>query len=195
MRAAASPPPLKIAALAGRRIDARGSADPHFPLESVPRVEKALEGLFQSENVSVVVSSAACGADLIGLCVAQRLHLRTRIVLPFDIESFRETSVMDRPDGRWGALFDQVLNYSEMHSDVVVLDERVGTEEAYSAATKEILDQVTSMAAASRGKLRPMAVLVWDGRQREPGSASDESALFRRLAFAAGMDVSTIPTV
>ena len=50
--------------------------------------------------MSVLVCSAACGADLIALQAAGRVSLRRRIVLPFEPSRFRDSSVVDRP-GDW----------------------------------------------------------------------------------------------
>jgi hypothetical protein len=47
-------------------------------------VTERLRKVFRAERASIVVSSAACGADLIDLREARALGLRRRIVLPFD---------------------------------------------------------------------------------------------------------------
>jgi hypothetical protein len=55
-----------------------------------------------------VVSSAACGVDIIASEVASEIGLRRRIVLPFARELFRETAANDRDVSR-SFHFDQVM--------------------------------------------------------------------------------------
>src|ERR671936_863361 len=97
-----------IIALAGRRIDAASASPARFPGENIGMVAEALQRLFRTEGATAVVSSAACGADLIALREAGALKLRRRVVLPFAAASFRGSSVTDRP-GEWGPLFDAIV--------------------------------------------------------------------------------------
>jgi hypothetical protein len=55
-----------------------------------------------------VVSSAACGVDIIASEVASEIGLRRRIVLPFARDLFHETSANDRDVSR-SFHFDQVM--------------------------------------------------------------------------------------
>ena len=61
--------PLGIA-LAGRRVDAADASEPRFPLASVPLVRDRLHAFFTERPAAALVSSAACGADLVALEVA-----------------------------------------------------------------------------------------------------------------------------
>ena len=90
-----------IIALAGRRIDAADADTQRFPVENIELVRRRLRELFERERPEALVSSAACGADLIALDEAGALGIRRRVILPFDRRRFRETSVIDRP-GRLG---------------------------------------------------------------------------------------------
>src|SRR5438270_205679 len=98
-----------IVAGAGRRIDAPDGGQPRFPLENVAKVRRRIRALLEQQRVAGVVSSAACGADLVVLSEAVSLGLRCRVVLPIERARFRESSVVDRP-GDWGPLFDRVLD-------------------------------------------------------------------------------------
>ena len=109
-----------VVALAGRRIDAPNTDPKRFPLGAVMRVSRGIETLLREEQSIALVASAACGADLIGLQNARALGLRTRIVLPFEAQSFRESSVVDRP-GDWGDRFDAVIADARKRNDVVEL--------------------------------------------------------------------------
>src|SRR5215510_14628657 len=98
----------RVAALAGRRIDAADASTSRFPLANTELVRERLQALLRAEQSDALVCSAAYGADLIALDVAGALGLRRRVVLPFAAERFRQSSVTDRP-GDWGPLFDQII--------------------------------------------------------------------------------------
>src|SRR5450432_2011251 len=92
-----------IIALAGRRVDPVHAKQQRFPAASknVEIVRERIRIILQTEGATVLVSSAACGADLLALSEAGALGLRRRVVLPYDRKEFRATSVTDRP-GEWG---------------------------------------------------------------------------------------------
>ncbi len=76
-----------IVALAGRRIDAEAAQTASFPLANVARVRQELHDLLVKLKPLALVSSAACGADLLALDEAGALGIRRRVVLPFDADS------------------------------------------------------------------------------------------------------------
>lgn len=80
-----------VLAAAGRRIDEPGVATPRFPLDRVKAVRREISEFLVRERVRAVVSSAACGADLLTLAEAERLHLTRRIVLLFPVNSFERS--------------------------------------------------------------------------------------------------------
>ena len=143
-------------ALSGRRIDAEHSKTSRFPLENVEFVRQALRDLFIESRADTLVSSAACGADLLALEEAGKLGMRRRIVLPFAPEQFLQSSVMDRP-GDWRGAFERAI----AGSDVVVLESG-----SYAGASQAILDE-----AAKLGDVT--AVVVWDGKSRGNGDVTE----------------------
>src|SRR5262245_66089037 len=70
-----------IIALAGRRIDAPDAPTPRFPSENVRLVQSRLADLFAREGATALVSSGACGADLVALEVAGARGMQRRVVL------------------------------------------------------------------------------------------------------------------
>jgi hypothetical protein len=58
---------------------------------------------------------------LLALRAAKVLGLRRRLVLPFSVEAFRDTSVTDRPDD-WGPLYDELIAAARQTDDLVVMD-------------------------------------------------------------------------
>lgn len=203
-----------VVALAGRRIDAPGGDPPRFPLDMAERVRDRVRDVLLGEAAITLVSSAACGADLLALDAAAQLGLRRRIVLPLPVARFRKVSVVDRP-GDWGPLFDRCIDDARTAADLVVLDCQDATmDAAFSTANERILQEAAALAVAPGATstaapgapitaaqdtppgvppmaVRVVAVLVWDG---EPRGADDHTAAFGRLARERGLAVIEIPT-
>jgi PAS domain-containing protein len=159
-----------------------------FPLRRVSAVRERTAALLRARAARVVVSSGACGADLIAQGEAAALGLRGRIVLPFEAGRFRETSVTDRP-GEWGGEFDRLVARVREAGDLVVLEGAGEGTAAYAAANAAILDEADRL-AASLG-LPPLAVIVWDGAPRGPG---DLTEAFAAAARGRGWEVAEVET-
>ena len=193
-----------IVAFAGRRIDATDAEPPRFPLTQVNVVQKKIEELFRRDNVNALISSAACGADLIALRMAQKLGIRYRIVLPFAPERFRITSVMDRPctqEWNWGVLFDQVIGIAQGKGALVVVETHEDRQAAYQAVNHAILNEALQQSRiqpnVSRMELpqemyEVHAVIAWDGHARGP---RDLTLHFAQEARSRGLVVKEILTL
>jgi len=177
-----------IIALAGRRVDSADAKKPRFPLRNVERVRTRVREVLKEKGATALLSSAACGADLIALSEAGELGLRRRVILPFERRRFRETSVTDRP-GEWGPLYDQVLDAVEAAGDLVIL-QNVSDDEAYSAANRAILDEAVALARTAQKP--PIAVLIWDGVSRGVGDLTEEFGAEARRRGLAVTEVRTI---
>jgi hypothetical protein len=177
-----------VIALAGRRIDAPGASVRRFPPENVERVRQSLEGLLRNQAATVLVSSAACGADLVALQQAGALALRRRVVIPFDRERFRTGSVVDRP-GDWGALYDRILDEVGARGDLVVMRDLPHGDAAYAAVNRAILDEAQAIARSARAPLG--VVLVWDGTAHGAGDLTDA---FGEAARQRGLRVFEVST-
>ena len=110
-----------IVAAAGRRIDPWDATVPRFPSSAVRETRRRIDDTLVRHKAIALVTSAACGADLLALSSAADLRLRRRVVLPFAPELFRKTSVTDRP-GEWGPVFDETLLQLQAAGDVLILD-------------------------------------------------------------------------
>ena len=178
----------RVAALAGRRIDAADAASSRFPLAKTELVRGRLTALLRAEQSDALVCSAACGADLIALEAAGALGLRRRIVLPFAPERFRATSVTDRP-GDWGPRFDRIIDEIRANGDLVVLGLDEGDDAAYAVANEAILSEAEALAGGEPAQV--VAIIVWEGRSR---GAGDLTEAFATLARARGHPVRAVLT-
>jgi hypothetical protein len=177
-----------IIALAGRRVDSDDAKYARFPLENVETVRSRARAVLQQKGATALVSSAACGADLIALSQAGQLGLRRRVILPFERARFRETSVTDRP-GEWGPVYDEVLDSVEASGDLVVL-ECGSDDEAYAAANRAILDEAVILGKAVHQPVD--AVLLWNGASRGDGDLTESFAVEARKR---GLSVTEVLTI
>jgi tetratricopeptide (TPR) repeat protein len=177
-----------VTAVAGRRIDATKAPDKRFPSQNEGLVKERIRNMLVGTASIGVVSSAACGADILALECAEDLDLRHRVVLPFSRERFRSTSVVDRGE-EWGARFDAIL--SKLGKDDVIEMTFDGNEdEGYAAANGRILDEAAKMAEA-QGQ-RVVAAIVWNGVARGAGDLTDG---FQKLAAGRKMEVVSVGTL
>ena len=195
---------VTIVAFAGRRIDVTDAETPRFPLTQVNVVQKKIEELFRRDNVKTLICSAACGADLIALRVAQKLRIGYRIVLPFAPERFRITSVMDRPctqEWNWGVLFDLVIDIAQEKGELVVVETDEDSQTAYQAVNHAILNEALQQGRnqADASTMEPpqeihevQAVIAWDGHARGP---RDLTLHFAEEARSRGLVVKEILTL
>lgn len=177
-----------IITLAGRRIDAPDTEEKRFPLEMKETVGARIRDFLRRYNVRMLVSSAACGADLLALNAAHELGIERHIILPFDREKFRETSVTDRP-GDWGTLFDEICDEAERKGNLVILEGFEDDEsKAYSAVTTKLIQFAENLQTETE---KLLAVAVWEGETKDE---ADETNSFIKLAKSKDITVEEIST-
>lgn len=174
-----------VAALAGRRIDAQDADSLRFPLEEAEHVAKKLHRHFRQEHVKLLICSAACGADILALEVAEKLAIPAIIVLPVAPPLFRKISVTDRP-GNWGERFDRLLAEARDRSGLVELGLNASDEHIFSVTNQWIIQT-----ALESGFHRKLAFVVWEGRSR---GGDDSTAQFLNLARNHGFEKRSILT-
>jgi hypothetical protein len=182
-----------VVALVGRRIDPEPTLTPRFPFDQVNRVRIEITDQLRRSHAVALVSSAACGADLVALQTAHEMRLRTRIILPFSAARFRVTSVVDRPRPEfWGDMFDRVASVARAEGNLVELD-MMETDDAYSAANAIIIDEARKLAdVKDNGPLSLVALVVWEGASR---GADDNTYKFVKLARHSGFRVEQVLTL
>jgi len=178
-----------VTALAGRRIDPPGAKGQNrrFPLENETKVAQRIRNMLVGTASTGVVSSAACGADILALENAGGLGLNRRVVLPFPRDRFRSTSVVDRGE-EWGKRFDTILADLDK-SDVIELNLEGNEDEAYAATNGRILDEAVKSVDVGQ---RALAAIVWNGLSR---GSSDLTVAFRKLAEDKEIETLSVPTL
>jgi len=182
-----------IVAVAGRRIDAADTQTTRFPHGNLDAVRAALSRTLENAAAMLVVASAACGSDLLALDAASVLGIRTRIILPFAPDVFRETSVVDRPQPvYWGNLYDRLIAEARGRGDLIVLDRDRNDPGAYVAANQAIIGEALLAASDEAPPARPIAVIAWEGAPRGADDATDD---FRRAALQRGFTIEQVSTL
>jgi hypothetical protein len=177
-----------IIALAGRRVDAPNAKQSRFPPQNIEIVRERIRALLVAQGARALISSAACGADLLALSEAGNLGVRRIVVLPFGRERFRATSVTDRP-GEWGLLYDSVLDDVEKNADLLVTTLH-SEDQAYAEVNHMILDEALSR--QRRLKSPVTAVLVWDGKSRGAGDLTAEFGVYARRKSIPVVELMTL---
>ena len=171
-----------------------------FPLVESDRVGREVEAVLREQRVTLVVSSAACGADLIVLHLAHRLGIRRRVLLPYAPERFRRHSVVDRPSSQqwnWGMLYDQVIEQVRDVGDVRILEDTPEGQIGYQAVNRALLDEAMAFGMPKSEQAREMgppqakALIIWDGQAR---GVKDLTMHFAEEASNRGLPVLEILT-
>ncbi len=145
----------------------------HLP----PKVDFGCRKLIEDElarlGARVGVASAAAGADLLFLDCLHSRGGRSHIILPWERESFRETSILPYLDGGdgtlWGKLFDDALANSE---NVREIGEVAGpnSQVAWQYLLEVSAGIATQISAETHLDIVPLA--VWDGSPGVPGGTA-----------------------
>lgn len=171
---------LKVAVLAGRRPDAADQPVARFPLTQVPAVKQELTRLFRAEEFTTLVCAAACGADLLALEAALELGLTAHVVLPFDTELFRRTSVVDRP-GDWGPRYDRLIAHAKDRHLLTVKHLPEDDPRTYELGNDALIAKAQELSEPAGTP--PTGIVVWDGA---PRGADDVTQHFRQACQRAG---------
>lgn len=169
---------------AGRRVDAPDAGAARFPVRNVPEVRNRINQVLRREIPVAIVSSAACGADLLLLDAAGEMHVPRYIFLPSDPEKFRMSSVTDRP-GDWGKIYTNVLQGSTV--EVLKLPEG---QEGYLETNLKLLDQAQALAKLKRTNVR--ALVIWNQESR---GSDDVTAHFLEQAKRRNIPIIEVSTL
>jgi len=154
-----------VITIAGRRVDAPGTETARFPLSQVESVKKKLIEFLGKMNVTDIVSSGAAGADLLALEAAGKLNIRRHMILPFNQDKFRDTSVIDRP-GEWGQIYDNIVADLLKSNLLIVLNYQKGEDQVYEKTNIAMLDYVKTISEKKSPADIVLALIIWDGKPK-----------------------------
>jgi MAP3K TRAFs-binding domain len=128
-----------IVVFGGVQADPPGTPPYRFPASQVDDVSARVRSLLSSLSPRLLVGPAASGSDLVFLEQALALGLKTRIVLPFPADRFRQTSVESRgPD--WVRRYEHVLaEVSAGRAELEILDEPEDDDDVYVRTNARLL--------------------------------------------------------
>ena len=164
-----------IVAFAGRRIDAKEAERPVFPLTLADSVKAKLISALRSTNATHVVTSGACGTDLLAMQAAEALQIPKTMILPFKAETFKSTSVTDRP-GDWGPIFDKLVAELKHSEHLIELNFDKEDPDVYTKTNFHILDEAQKLASKNNQQNNPggklMAMIIWEGKPKSSGDTT-----------------------
>jgi hypothetical protein len=169
---------------AGRRVDAPDAKVARFPPQSVPKVRKKIRQVLMNQKPVAIVSSAACGADLLLLDVAGEMQVPRYVLLPSEPEEFRVSSVTDRP-GNWGELYSKALRASKV--EVLKLPEG---QEGYLETNLKLLDRAQVLAKQEHTTVT--ALVVWNQESRGADDVTGHFLEQARLRKIPILEISTV---
>jgi len=177
-----------IVPFAGRRVDPLDAEFTRFPLENIGLVKDRFRDFFLSHTPSMLISSGACGTDLLAQEVAGELQIERMMILPFSIKVFRKTSVTDRP-GDWGLLYDRIVLELEKKEKITRLNYSEKDKDAYEKTNLEILNQADRI---KKNENDVIALVAWEGQKKE---SDDATAHFMQAARERKFQVMEIKTI
>ena len=188
-----------IVALAGRRIDATDTETPRFPSALADSVRTKLTTCLNSVNAKHLVGSGACGADLLAMLSAEELRITKTMILPFNAQTFRSTSVTDRP-GNWGLIYDKIIEQLKDSGQLIELNLDENDPEAYIKTNFYMLDHAQKIAEQigtnheqnNNASTNLMAVIVWEGK---PKNTDDTTYHFMQEAQRRNFAIKEILTI
>jgi len=180
-----------VIAFAGRRVDAPNAKEHRFPRANVRVVRDRIRDAFAALGATVIVSAAACGADLIALELAAERSMRRVVVLPWESERFRAGSVVDR-GVEWGPIYDAIIHDVSARGDLTILGYAAGEADAYDGTNEAILETAARVASEHSASEKAVAIVAWNHESR---GAADVTEAFLVSARRRGMKVVEVSTM
>lgn len=154
-------PMPSVVVFTGHMLDAPDRACARFPASMEERVREALRVRLEKVHAGIGYAAAACGADILFQEEMLRRGGRINIVLPHDVDVFRENSVARAGGPAWAARFEALLSQAD---DVVIASETQcaeapGASYEYGNAMQEGL----AILHARQLDAPLVRMAVWDG--------------------------------
>lgn len=164
-----------IAAFAGHMIDRHDRSYPRFPYYLEKQVKDALLAAIRTLNIKIGYTSIACGSDILFCESLIEMGGELNILLAFDKEEFKETSIRYAGDG-WEDRFNKLIeNYPVTY---LTHEKYEGTDELFSFQSRMILGSALHRASLLQTKAHLLSVLSETDMTRKPGGTRDTLALW-----------------
>jgi class 3 adenylate cyclase len=182
-------PMPRVGICAGHMIDGPDRSAARFPESIAPRVSAEIRAWLDRDDVRIGFSSGACGADLLFLEALLERGGVSHMVLPFDQEIFRETSVAFAGE-TWVDRYRRILERSVVQR---VSDRPLKFGEvAYDHANQFI--HGLAMIYTQRLSTSLCRMVVWDCKEAKGrGGTGDVVSHWNRVSGA--IDVIQVPDV
>ncbi|MEK6624092.1 MAG: TRAFs-binding domain-containing protein [Bdellovibrionota bacterium] len=168
------------------------------PLASsmLPTIEREIDAQLNKLGLLVTFSSAAAGADIIFLELAQKRGAITKIILPGPVEVFKKRSVnFGQPNGaEWSERFDKVM--AQAHECIFLAQDDAQLQNtSYEYAAEVIVGLAKMETEYLDTELQALAVLNPQVPEESSG-ASRAFSLWRKLSIPTTLiDVSVLENV
>lgn len=164
--------PFDLAILfTGHMVDLPGRAHPRFPQHAEPIAWRAIRDAIdraraQSRGRVVGIASGARGGDLLFHEACRLYGLERRMVLPFPVEPFIQTSVAGVPNGSWEQLFRDNWEALPPSEREIVLETR--DEKGYALCNDRMIALAEEIATSFT------IIALWDGKAGDgPGGTGE----------------------
>lgn len=173
-------PMPSVAIFSGHMVDLPTADRKRFPPENEAEIGRRIGAFLDKHSVRIGYASAACGADILFLEEVLRRGGEINIILPFEQEKFRQTSVERVSGGDWGARFEKVLPKA---AQVKVLTEHHPETEENAFEFANLVLCGLGISRAEHLGTEPYFLAVWDGHDSQRGSTASAVALWRERGF------------
>ncbi|MCF6312146.1 MAG: TRAFs-binding domain-containing protein [Verrucomicrobiales bacterium] len=182
----------RVVIFSGHLIDAPDRAQPRFPTSSLPHAIKEIHRTLEQWSPLIACCSAAPGADLIFCEQVIATSNQLRIVLPFDLKTFRHY-ILESSDQQWLDRFDLVISQAisvvtASHGDY---HESLQGPAIYDFVNRIILGSALFESQSLEVPLQTLA--LWDGLPAPaPGGTADCIALWKSCDLALDTQINPL---
>jgi hypothetical protein len=163
----------------GHMVDLPGRAKPRFPQHAEPIAWHAIRDAIeraraQTRGRVVGIASGARGGDLLFHEACRLFGLERRMILPFPVAPFIETSVAGVPNAGWEQMFRDNWTALAPSEREILLDAR--DESGFALCNLRLIELGTEIAKSST------IIALWDGKAGDgPGGTGECVEAVRRM--------------
>lgn len=159
-----------VAAFVGHMIDRHDRSYPRFPYYMESQIKQALSAAIRTLNIKIGYTSVACGSDILFCEALLEAGGEVNIILAFDKEEFKETSIR-YAGGNWEERYHNLI---ENHPVTYLTHEKYeGTDELFALQSKMILGSALYRASLLQTNPHLLSVLSESDMTRKAGGTRD----------------------